>query len=194
MPPISPLPDNAQLHWVRSEDGIAPDPNWYTLKKSDLATGVATAQHSDPRGDAYAPVEMDVPLLKKGGHKWFWAPNTDSLLLDLPQLMDIYYESVGRGGVLLLNSTPDTTGLIPESHVEVYRKFGEEIEKRFSTPLPADAGRVPDALPGEAARHGSRAFRKDHCSEAHVLMAYAHSPLRPCHRHGAAHERDFCHR
>jgi alpha-L-fucosidase len=131
---------SATIRWVGNEDGIAPDPNWYTVRQSDLATGVATAQQSNPDGDAYAPVEVDVPLLQKGGHKWFWAPNTDSLLLDLHQLMDIYDKSVGRGSVLLLNSTPDTNGVIPDSHVEVYRKFGEEIKRRYSTPLRRTSG------------------------------------------------------
>jgi alpha-L-fucosidase len=131
---------SASIRWVGNEDGIAPDPNWYTLKRSDLLKGAATAQQSDPYGDAYAPVEADVPLLQKGGHKWFWAANTDSMLMDLPRFMDIYYKSVGRGAVLLLNSTPDTTGLIPPSHVERYREFGEEIKKRFSTPLQRTSG------------------------------------------------------
>ena len=124
----------ANLRWVGNEDGIAPYPNWYTVKRADLATGVSTAQHSDPDGDAYAPVEMDVPLLKNGGHKWFWAPGTDSLLLNTDQLLDLYLKSVGRGGVLLLNSTPDTTGLIPASHVKVYADFGKEIRRRFGSP------------------------------------------------------------
>lgn len=130
----------ASLRWVGNEDGIAPYPNWYTLKNPDLKTGTSTALHSDIRGDAYAPVEVDVPLLKNGGHKWFWAPNTDHLLMSTDQLMDIYYKSVGRGAVLLLNSSPDTTGLIPKSHVEVYQKFGEELTRRFSEPLITQSG------------------------------------------------------
>lgn len=125
----------ANIRWVGNEDGIAPYPNWYTIRKTDLATGVSTSLHSDPQGDAYAPVEMDVPLLKNGGHKWFWAPGTDNLLLTVDQLTDLYCRSVGRGGVLLLNSTPDTTGLIPESHMKVYRDFGMEIKRRFGQPV-----------------------------------------------------------
>jgi len=97
----------ASLRWVGNEDGIAPYPNWYTLENSDLKTGTSTALHSDIQGDAYAPLEVDVPLLKNGGHKWFWAPDTDHLLMNTSQLMDIYYKSVGRGAVLLLNSSPD---------------------------------------------------------------------------------------
>lgn len=125
----------ANIRWVGNEDGIAPYPNWYTVNKPDLASGVSTALHSDPGGDAYAPVEMDVPLLKNGGHKWFWARGTDSLILTTGQLMDLYYKSVGRGGVLLLNSTPDTTGLIPASHLKAYSDFGREVDRRFGHPL-----------------------------------------------------------
>jgi alpha-L-fucosidase len=130
----------ASLRWVGNEDGIAPYPNWYTLENSDLKTGTSTALHSDIQGDAYAPVEVDVPLLKNGGHKWFWAPDTDHLLMNTSQLMDIYYKSVGRGAVLLLNSSPDTSGLIPKSHVEVYQKFGDELTRRFSEPLVTGSG------------------------------------------------------
>ena len=125
----------ASLRWVGNEDGFAPFSNWYTLSSKDLRSGVATSAQSDPFGDAYAPVEIDVPLLKNKGHKWFWAPNTDHLILTTDQLMDMYYKSVGRGSVLLLNSTPDTTGLIPAPHVAAYRAFGDEIRRRFSTPL-----------------------------------------------------------
>ncbi|MDR3268345.1 MAG: alpha-L-fucosidase [Tannerella sp.] len=132
---------SATLRWVGNEDGIAPDPNWYTLSSKDLATGVATALHSDMNGDAYAPVEVDVPLLKHGGHKWFWAPGTDSLLLTDEELMTLYYKSVGRGSVLLLNATPDTSGLIPASHVARYKAFGEELASRFDVPVKRVSGR-----------------------------------------------------
>jgi len=131
----------ANLRWVGNESGYAPFSNWYTLNSKDLETGVATAIQSNPFGDAYAPVEIDVPLLKNRGHKWFWAPNTDSLLLSTEQLMNIYYKSAGRGAVLLLNSTPDTTGLIPESHVAAYKAFGNEIKRRFDKPIMKTSGK-----------------------------------------------------
>jgi len=130
----------ATIRWVGNEDGIAPYPNWYTLHSKDLRTGVSTALHSTPDGDAYAPIEIDLPLLGNKGHKWFWAPNTDSMMLSVDQLMDVYYRTVGRGGVMLLNSTPDTTGLIPKSHVETYKTFGDEIRKRFEDPIKSVCG------------------------------------------------------
>ena len=125
----------ANLRWVGNEDGYAPFSNWYTLSSQNLKTGVSTAVQSDPFGEAYAPVEIDVPLLKNKGHKWFWGQNTDSLILTADQLMNIYYKSVGRGALLLLNSTPDTTGLIPQSHVKAYAEFGNEVKRRFENPV-----------------------------------------------------------
>ncbi|MBD0777801.1 alpha-L-fucosidase [Maribacter sp. ANRC-HE7] len=131
----------ATIRWVGNERGIAPYPNWYTLKRSELNTGRSHALSSDPDGEVYAPVEVDVPfLMTDKAYRWFWAPNTDSLLLSVPALMDIHHKSVGRGSVLLLNSTPDTTGLIPKSHVERYKAFGKELDKRFNHPIASTYG------------------------------------------------------
>ncbi len=116
------------LRWVGNEAGAAPYPTWQTVKRADAAKGIATAAQSDPDGDVWLPLECDTTLLD---HKWFWGRNTDHMLKSLDQLMDVYYKSVGRGCLLLLNSTPDTTGLIPDSHVRRYREFGHEIARRF---------------------------------------------------------------
>ncbi|MDR1745729.1 MAG: alpha-L-fucosidase [Tannerella sp.] len=126
----------ASIRWVGNEDGIAPYPNWYTS-----TTNQSTALTCDAYGSVYAPVECDVPFLKHGGHKWFWAPNTDHMILSVDELMNLYYKSAGRGAVMLLNSTPDTTGLIPQSHVTRYREFGEEIRRRFGKPLKRTKGK-----------------------------------------------------
>ncbi|SDN00909.1 alpha-L-fucosidase [Kriegella aquimaris] len=131
----------ATIRWVGNERGIAPYPNWYTLDNADLATGQATALSSDPEGEAYAPVEVDVPfLMNDRSYRWFWAPNTDNILLSVTDLMDIYKKSVGRGSMLLLNATPDTTGLIPKSHVQRYKAFGKEIARRFDKSIASVSG------------------------------------------------------
>jgi alpha-L-fucosidase len=138
----------ATIRWVGNESGISPYPNWYTLSSTDLKTGISTALHSDPDGNAYAPVEVDLPLLANGGHKWFWAPDTDKWILTPQQLIDVYYRTVGRGAVMLLNSTPDTTGLIPESHVNAYRGLGEEIRRRFGSPVGITSGKGTELTMG----------------------------------------------
>lgn len=136
----------ASIRWVGNESGISPYPNWYTLKSSELKTGISTALHSDPDGDAYAPVEVDLPLLAYGGHKWFWAQGTDPLILSTQQLIDVYYRTVGRGAVMLLNATPDTTGLIPESHVKAYKGLGDEINRRFGKPIKTISGKGSELI------------------------------------------------
>jgi len=128
------------LRWVGNEFGCAPFTNWYTVSSENLKTTLSTVLQSDPFGDAYAPIEACVPLLKNKGHKWFWNVNTDKLILTKEQLMKMYYETVGRGVMLLLNATPDTTGLIPESHVAAYKAFGKEIKRRFDNPIKKTKG------------------------------------------------------
>lgn len=127
----------ATIRWCGNEAGIASYPNWYTVPREAARTGVATDRRASPDGDVWLPSEMDTTLLD---HKWFWARNTDHMIKSLDSLMDLYYKSVGRGGVLLLNATPDTTGLIPESHVNRYAEFGREITRRFETPVIATSG------------------------------------------------------
>ncbi len=134
---------HATIRWPGNERGVAPYPTWQTLKEKDALTGVSTAAHSDPEGDVWLPFEMDTTLLD---HKWFWGENTDHMMKSVDDLMRIYYESVGRGCVLLLNSTPDTTGVIPAPHVGRYLEFGEEIERRFGKSLAETKGRGEEVV------------------------------------------------
>ncbi len=127
----------ADIRWVGNERGVCPYPNWYTLDQKDALTGVATAKHSDPDGDTWMPVEVDVPLKN---HNWFWSPTNEKNLRTVEQLMDIYYQSVGRGAMLLLNASPDTTGLIPPKDMELYRQLGKEIRSRFGKSIAETSG------------------------------------------------------
>jgi alpha-L-fucosidase len=129
---------HATLRWPGNEQGIAAYPTWQTVMRADAETGVSTGRHSDPDGDVWLPMEMDTPLLD---HKWFWAPDTDRMLKPLSTLMEIYYASVGRGCVLLLNATPDVTGRIPESHVARYKAFGEAIARIYQNQIAETSGR-----------------------------------------------------
>lgn len=122
----------ATIRWPGTEGGKLPDPAWNSLRHEDLRTGVATAQHGNPDGDAWAPLEADTTLYN---HNWFWAAENEKKRKSLAELMDIYVQSAGRGGVLLLNSTPNTNGLIPAEDLKLYTAFGQEIERRFGHPL-----------------------------------------------------------
>ncbi len=129
---------HANLRWVGTESGVAPYPGWNTLKKKDLDTGVSTAVHGDPDGDAWAPLECDTTLYD---HNWFWSEHNESKRKSLEHLVSLYYRSVGRGATFLLNSTPNTDGLIPEGDMVRYREFGAELQRRFSNPVGENSGR-----------------------------------------------------
>jgi alpha-L-fucosidase len=83
------------------------------------------------------PLEADVPLKD---HNWFWSPTNHKNLRNLDQLMEIYYKSVGRGALLLLNAAPDTTGLIPAEDMKLYKQFGDEINRRFGKCIASISG------------------------------------------------------
>ncbi len=120
------------LRWVGNEQGLARDPNWNTLQKSALETGVATQDHSDPDGDVWAPVECDVTLYN---HNWFWNPGNEGKRRSVAELLTIYLQSAGHGSVMLLNSTPNTDGRIPAGDQARYREFGEALDRNFGHPL-----------------------------------------------------------
>ena len=125
------------LRWVGNEAGWAPQAAWNALKAKDARTGVSTAAHGNPDGDAWLPLEVDTVNVHP--HWWFWK-SRGRRLKSLDVLMKHYYESVGRGAVLLLNSTPDTTGLIPPEDVKQYAAFGAEIRRRFGRSIAETVG------------------------------------------------------
>ena len=122
----------ASIRWPGTESGCVHYPAWNTLKSSDLKTGISTQYHDDADGDAWAPLEADAPIYN---HSWFWSPKNEAKRRPLDQLMDIYYQSVGYGSVLLLNASPDTTGAIPQGDADRFAEFGKEISRRFDKAL-----------------------------------------------------------
>ena len=123
---------HATIRWPGTETGKLFYPAWNTVRSKDLKTGVSTQVHGFSDGDAWAPLEANTTLYE---HYWFWSPRKQEKRKTVDQLMECYYRSVGYGGVFLLNATPDTTGLIPEADMIRYKEFGEEIDRRFKTPV-----------------------------------------------------------
>lgn len=128
---------HATIRWVGNEDGFAPDPNWNAVSAEAARSGVATAKDGDPDGAAWLPNEIDTRLRAN----WFWNPTNANTLKSLDELMGIYYRSVGHGAVLLMNQTPDRSGLIPEADVRRTAEFGAEIRRRFDKAVAETTGR-----------------------------------------------------
>ena len=106
-----------EVRWVGNEAGIAPDPDWNPI--------------GGPDGRVWAPVECDTTLYD---HYWFWAAANERRRKSNDHLMNLFVQSVGRGSVLLLNSTPNTDGLIPDGDMIRYREFGGALKRNFEHP------------------------------------------------------------
>jgi alpha-L-fucosidase len=127
----------ATIRWVGNEDGFAPNPCWNGIDRADAKTGTATSLNSDPDGDTWMPNEVDVSIRRPD---WFWSTTNEKQVLTLPQLLSIYYRSIGRGTQLLLNIPANRDGLLAEADCAAARSFGSEVRKRFAQPLAETAG------------------------------------------------------
>ncbi|HUA79566.1 MAG TPA: alpha-L-fucosidase, partial [Dyella sp.] len=102
------------VRWVGQEDGHIRGENWNVIDR-----------HGDLR---WRPVEVDTPLHKL---EWFWHPDSDKTLKSVDELMDIWENSVGRGGQLMLGLAPNRHGLLPDADVARLKEFGEALQERY---------------------------------------------------------------
>jgi alpha-L-fucosidase len=74
------------------------------------------------------PAEIDVSI-RPG---WFYHPSEDKRVKSPATLMDIYFSSVGRNGVLLLNIPPDTRGLIHDADIKNLQEWKRLKDATFT--------------------------------------------------------------
>ena len=84
---------------------------------------------------AWYPAETDVSI-RPG---WFYHPDEDARVKPPEELVDIYYNSVGRNSVLLLNIPPDRRGRIADADGESLLEMRRVIDATFAVNLLAGA-------------------------------------------------------
>ncbi|MBO4252647.1 alpha-L-fucosidase [Streptomyces griseorubiginosus] len=136
------------LRWVGNEDGLARENEWSVIPvkenqygRTDWALSYDTADEGSrdalvtarPTTDylQWWPAECDVSI--RDG--WFYHP--DQLPKSVDDLTRIWFGSVGRNSVLLLNVPPDTDGRLHDTDVVRLREFRARIERE----LPSDLAR-----------------------------------------------------
>jgi alpha-L-fucosidase len=87
------------------------------------------------RALAWYPAETDVSI-RPG---WFYHPSQDAEVKSPEKLVDIYFSSVGRNGVLLLNVPPDKSGRIHDSDIHSLAGMRRILEGTFKTDFAAGA-------------------------------------------------------
>lgn len=95
------------------------------------------------------PAETDVSI-RPG---WFYHVNEDTLVKTPEKLVDIYYSSVGRNGVLLLNIPPDKRGRISDYDIASLTGMRKILSETFKTNLAKGAKvKASGSGPGQSAR------------------------------------------
>jgi alpha-L-fucosidase len=126
------------IRWVGNEQGWASKSNWCTLNRNEFAPGVVSdikfLQKGQENGSDWVPAEVDVSI-RPG---WYYHPSEDHKVKSLPQLLDIYYHSVGRNASLLLNLPVDKRGLVNENDVRQLNKLSDAIKTDFANDLAID--------------------------------------------------------
>lgn len=99
------------------------------LSDSIICLCIRYSRCGDPHGHDWAPPECDVSI-RPG---WFW--HSSEKPKSAATLLDLYYRSVGRNCLLLLNVPPNSSGLISEDDIQVLQNFTELRSTIFSNNL-----------------------------------------------------------
>lgn len=127
------------VRWVGNEGGVGRTTEWSVIP---LPEPPDRFTWPDMHGDLgqlgkltpgsylwWYPAEVNTPIL----HGWFWAGNKH--VKSPADLVDYYYTSVGRNGVMLLNLSPDTRGLIPDDQIASLSTMARVVKDTFATDL-----------------------------------------------------------
>ena len=103
------------IRWVGNESGVARENESSVVKSGDKLT--------------WYPAECDVSI-RPG---WFYHQSEDSKVKSLATLADIYFKSVGRNSVLLLNIPPDRRGRIAEPDAARLKELRVFLDELYAT-------------------------------------------------------------
>jgi alpha-L-fucosidase len=146
------------VRWVGTESGLGRLTEWSVLpvnarQEGSIAANSQKDQTFAPLGDLmnqdlgsrqklmsakgliWYPAETDVSI-RPG---WFYHTREDSLVKSAAALMDLYFTSVGRNSVLLLNIPPDREGLICDADVRSLRGWRRKMDSTFGLDLATGA-------------------------------------------------------
>jgi alpha-L-fucosidase len=131
---------DGDLRWVGNEKGIAGDPCWSTYgapqgtdQDEHASDGGSMDQlmHGVQNGPIWRPAECDVSI-RPG---WFWHENENAQVKTPEQLVDLYFDSVGRGASLLLNVPPNRMGQLQQSDAQSLAAFRQRLDIMFAVDL-----------------------------------------------------------
>lgn len=142
--------------WVGNERGQAGRTCWSTIdvdeNHNEEHLTLQVLNEGIQGGTSWVPAESDVSI-RPG---WFWKEHENDDVKSLQHLLNIYYASVGRNSLLLLNVPPDTRGLIHETDSTRLMELRAALDKILSVDLAAGA-----KIEAGNIRGGSRRFKAE---------------------------------
>lgn len=139
--------EGPDVRWIGNEHGFAGETNWSTFDRSKVSVGQAGDRDYLNRGEEggphWVPGECDTSI-RPG---WFWHPHEAPKSLD--RLLDIYYKSVGRNCVLLLNVPPNDQGRFADEDVERLLELRDALDRIFGSDLSEGAAVSASSQRGE---------------------------------------------
>lgn len=122
--------DRGDLRWVGTEAGYVGETNWNLLD----STGEVSwdmLHHGLENGNAWVQAEVNTSIRPE----WFYHPAEDTRVKTLPQLMDLYYNSIGRNATMLLNFPIQPNGLIHNTDEKNALAFAKAVRQAFAVDL-----------------------------------------------------------
>lgn len=149
------------IRWVGNERGIAGDPCWETFSTqmqhaqndphASENGGQSALNHGVRGGSMWKPAECDVSI-RPG---WFWHESQNDKVKSPDQLIDLYFESVGRGASSLLNVPPNNKGLIEEGDSRSLGQSHEKLQRMFAEDLAKGARLEPSNVRAGSRKYGA---------------------------------------
>ncbi|MEP6928807.1 MAG: alpha-L-fucosidase [Flavobacterium sp.] len=145
----------SEARWIGNEEGRAGKTNWSLLRQKDELAGKVNytefvSGHED--GEKWVPGEADVSI-RPG---WFYHAVEDDKVRPLDEMVDIYYESIGRNANLILNLPVDRRGLVHENDVARLKELVATIKADFKTELLAKSKVTASNVRGNNAEFGAK--------------------------------------
>jgi alpha-L-fucosidase len=102
-------------------------------------------------GDSWVPAEVNTSIRPE----WFYHPGEDTKVKTLPQLMDTYYNSVGRNGTFLLNFPIMPNGLIHPNDEKAALDLAGAVKEAFAENLVKNARAEASDTRGNSRKFGA---------------------------------------
>ncbi len=139
--------DRADLRWVGTEAGYVGETNWSLLNAAgDVPEDML--RHGVENGNAWVPGEVNTSIRPE----WFYHEREDRKVKTLPQLLDVYYHSVGRNGTMLLNFPIMPNGLIHEKDEKAIQELTKTLKETFKSNLAKNAKITASTSRGKTAQ------------------------------------------